>query len=143
MNEILNTLDAEVLDLQGLCDRCLGNLDLVERVLNKFEQRLPGELAELEQLLESADAAKIATAAHRIKGNSANVSAVGLARTAAAMEDHSRAGRVAELHSQMQDLRAQWARFVDCRAALRQTAAVGGRVRTSPRCAAAWEVVRQ
>ena len=41
--------NTDVLDLQGLCDRCMGNLDLVERVLDKFEQRLPAELAELER----------------------------------------------------------------------------------------------
>ena len=41
----------EVMDLEALYDRCMGNVDLMERVLNKFETRLPEELAELERLL--------------------------------------------------------------------------------------------
>src|SRR5580692_4200267 len=79
--------NADVLDLQGLCDRCMGNLDLVERVLDKFEQRLPQELAELERELELGDSAKVALVAHRIKGNSSNVSAAGLQQAAAEVED--------------------------------------------------------
>ena len=88
---------AEVLDLQGLSDRCLGNLELAQRVLDKFEQRLPAELAELERVAELGDAAKIALVAHRIKGNSSNISAAGLQQAAAEIEDLSCAGRVADI----------------------------------------------
>jgi HPt (histidine-containing phosphotransfer) domain-containing protein len=128
-------IDAEILDLQGLHDRCLGNLDLVVRVLDKFEQRLPEELAELERAVELGDAAKIALAAHRIKGNSSNISAAGLQQAAAEIEDLSRAGQVADIPPRLQKLHGQWQRYVDCRAALRPaaTAAAGqGPAPTSP-----------
>ena len=98
-------IDAAVLDWQALCDRCMGNLDLIARVLDKFEQRLPGELAELERVLELGDAAMIALVAHRIKGNSSNISAAGLQKTAAEIEDLSRAGRVADIPARLLDLR--------------------------------------
>jgi len=111
--------NSEVLDLQGLCDRCMGNLDLVQRVLDKFEQRLPEELAELERVLELGDAAKIALVAHRIKGSSSNVSAVGLHQAAAEIEDLSRAGQTADIDVRLRNLRAQWQRYVDCRPMLR------------------------
>jgi len=113
---------ADVLDLHGLCDRCMGNLELVERVLDKFEQRLPEELAELEQVLRTGDAAKIALVAHRIKGNASNISAAGLQEAAAEIEDLGRAGRVAEIHVPLRNLREQWQRFVDCRARIRPAA---------------------
>jgi HPt (histidine-containing phosphotransfer) domain-containing protein len=120
-----NATHAEVLDLQGLCERCMGNLDLVARVLDKFEQRLPGELAELEQVLELGDAAKIALIAHRIKGCSANISAAGLRQAAAEIEDLSRAGRVADVPACLRNLRQQWQRYIDCRATLRPLSGSG------------------
>ncbi|MGO9111475.1 MAG: Hpt domain-containing protein [Thermoguttaceae bacterium] len=113
---------AEVLDLQGLCDRCMGNLELVQRVLDKFEQRLPEELAELERVLELGDAAKIALVAHRIKGSSSNISAVGLHQAAAEIEDLSRAGQMADIHVRLRNLREQWQRYVDYRPTLRPSA---------------------
>ena len=111
-----NPIDAEVLDWQELCERCLGNLDLVARVLGKFEQRLPAELAELERAVEVGDAAKIALVAHRIKGNSSNVSAAGLQQAAAEIEDLGRAGRVAEIPARVRNVRQEWQRYIDRRA---------------------------
>jgi len=112
-----------VLDLQELCDRCLGNLDLVERVLDKFDQRLPGELAELEHVLKTGDAAKVTLVAHRIKGNASNISASGLQEAAAEIEDLSRAGRVADIPARLPKLREQWQRYLCCRATIQPKAA--------------------
>ena len=97
-----------------------------ERVLDKFEQRLPAELAELENALEVGDAAKITLVAHRIKGNSSNVSAAGLQQAAAEIEDMSRAGRVADIHVHLRNLHEQWQRYVDCRVTIRPSAADRG-----------------
>src|SRR5271165_4200658 len=80
--EARRSSEDDVLDLQELCDRCIGNLDLVQRVLDKFEQRLPEELAELERALELGDTAQAALVAHRIKGNASNVSAGALRQAA-------------------------------------------------------------
>jgi HPt (histidine-containing phosphotransfer) domain-containing protein len=114
----------DVMDLQGLYDRCMGNLDLMERVLDKFEQRLPEELAELERVLELGDAAMVAQVAHRIKGNTSNVSAAALRRVAEEIEDLGRAGQVAD-KALLTNLREQWHKYIDCRAALRSSAAGG------------------
>ena len=112
----------DVMDLAALHDRCLGNLELMERVLDKFEKRLPEELAELERLLELGDAAMIAQTAHRIKGNCSNVSAAGLRQAAEDIEDLGQAGRVAD-NAYVTNMREQWRRYLDCRAALRSLAA--------------------
>jgi len=87
----------KVLDLEGLLHRCMGNVDLVRRVLEKFQTRLPEELAELEKALEGADMERLARIAHRVRGSSATVSAEGLAQAAAEVEDASRAGHVADV----------------------------------------------
>ena len=108
--------NTEVLNLDGLCERCLGNLDLVQRVLGKFEQRLPEELAELERVLELGDAAKAALVAHRIKGAASNVLASGLQKAAAEIEDLSRAEQAGG-HRRAIDVlaRGQWQLYVECR----------------------------
>ena len=104
--------DPQVLDFEGLRERCMGNLDLVQRVLEKFEQRLPEELAELERVLELEDPERIAQVAHRIKGNSANISAQSLRQAASDIEDLSRAGRLASLPARVDHLRRQWERYL-------------------------------
>jgi HPt (histidine-containing phosphotransfer) domain-containing protein len=112
----------DVIDVQGLYDRCMGNLDLMERVLKKFEQRLPDELDELERVLELKDPTMIAQVAHRIKGSTSNVSAGGLQRAAEEIEDLGRAGCVAD-KACLANLREEWRRFIDRRAAIRAPAA--------------------
>jgi HPt (histidine-containing phosphotransfer) domain-containing protein len=101
------------LDLEGLRARCLGNIDLVQRVLHKFEQLLPEALAELEAGLDLEDAERIARVAHRIKGNSANVSAKGLQQAAAEIEDLSHSGRLTDIPLSFERLRAEWDRYLD------------------------------
>jgi HPt (histidine-containing phosphotransfer) domain-containing protein len=104
---------SEVLDLEGLRNRCMGNLDLVQRVLDKFQQRLPEELAELERMLELNDAEQVARVAHRIRGNSASVSAQGLQQAAAEIEDLSRMGRVTDVPVHVEHLRSEWQRYLE------------------------------
>ena len=43
-----STVSDDVLDLEDLKARCLGNLDLVERVLDKFTGQLGRDLDDLE-----------------------------------------------------------------------------------------------
>ena len=64
-----------VIDLESLEERCLGNVQLVERVLNKFTAQLEADLATLEEALEASDAETFRAIAHRLKGMSANVEA--------------------------------------------------------------------
>lgn len=102
-----------VLDLEGLRNRCMGNIDLVQRVLHKFEQLLPEALAELEAGLDLEDAEQIARIAHRIKGNSANVSAKGLQQVAAEIEDLSHTGRLTDIPLSLERLRGEWERYLE------------------------------
>lgn len=111
--QTLELFPSEVLDLQGLQTRCMGNIDFVQRVLKKFQQRLPAELAELEEMVDRRDAEQIARTAHRITGSSANVSAEGLRRAAAEIEELSRAGRVTDIPVGIAHLRHEWERYLD------------------------------
>jgi HPt (histidine-containing phosphotransfer) domain-containing protein len=101
---------AEVLDWHGLCDRCMGNLDLVERVLAKFQQQLPEALDELEEALRRGDALHLARVAHRIKGTSASVSAATLQKAAEQVEELGRDRRLDEVPERLGALRSEWLR---------------------------------
>jgi len=102
-----------VVDLEALKRRCLGNLDLVERVLGKFATQLDDDLARLAQAITDSDAEAFALVAHRIKGMSANVEARDLSRQAAAAEQCALDREIDELPfclERMQQERARVAR---------------------------------
>jgi HPt (histidine-containing phosphotransfer) domain-containing protein len=102
-----------VLDVEGLINRCMGNIDLVQRVLEKFQQRIPDELAELEDAFEHGETERLGRIAHRLRGSSATVSAEGFAQAAAEIEDASRNGRVADIPAGIEHLRSEWRRLAE------------------------------
>jgi HPt (histidine-containing phosphotransfer) domain-containing protein len=104
---------SEVLNLEELRNRCMGNIQLVQRVLEKFQQRLPEELAALENALDLNDTEQVARVAHRVKGTSASVSAKGLAQAAAEIENTSRAGCATDIPGRIEHLRDEWEKYLD------------------------------
>jgi HPt (histidine-containing phosphotransfer) domain-containing protein len=99
------------LDLPALEARCLGKLDLVERVLQTFNHQLDADLEKLEQALATGDVATFVQVAHRIKGMSANTEARQLAREAAIAEQKAREKAVTELPHHIERLRNNRAQF--------------------------------
>jgi HPt (histidine-containing phosphotransfer) domain-containing protein len=107
-----------VLDVEGLCHRCMGNIDLVQRVLKMFAERMPEEMATIEKAIELRDTEQVARVAHRVRGTSASVSADGLMRAATEIEDVSRQGRLADLPPRVEQLRGEWEKYLSCAAVL-------------------------
>ena len=68
MNRFAADEIAPVIDLDALKARCLGNLELVDRVLAKFTGQVDADLDELDQAIHDRNPAKAAQLAHRIKG---------------------------------------------------------------------------
>ena len=99
------------LDLPALEARCLGKLDLVERVLQTFNYQLDADLEKLEQALAVGDVATFAQVAHRIKGMSANTEARQLAREAAIAEQKAREKCLGDLPQHIERLRNNRAQF--------------------------------
>ncbi len=100
-----------VLDLEELKSRCLGNMDLVERVLTKFAGQLDRDLVELETAIASGDASQAAHLAHRIKGIAASVAARSLFHDASHAEEHA-------LENELDELPEYLARLQDDRSKL-------------------------
>jgi HPt (histidine-containing phosphotransfer) domain-containing protein len=113
MNASDASMTAEPANLDDLFQRCLGNLDLVQRVLQAFESHFEKDLDELESALKSASLAAAAQIAHRMKGASSNVAATSLARELASMEELTRNEQVPEAFACIGRLRDEWKRFLD------------------------------
>jgi HPt (histidine-containing phosphotransfer) domain-containing protein len=113
MSEFAVLDEVDVIDVEALKQRCLGNLDLVRRVLKKFTSQLTCDLAELERAARTGDAESFALVAHRIKGMSANVEAHELNRHAAAGEQCALARVVSELPQCLERIRQEHDRIAE------------------------------
>jgi len=91
----------------------MGNLEFVERVLTKFQQRFGENLDELEQALAREDTDQVVLVAHRLKGESASVAANALRDRAGEIEALGRAGRVSNIPDRLERLRGEWALFAE------------------------------
>jgi HPt (histidine-containing phosphotransfer) domain-containing protein len=105
MTQALQGTEQSIVDLTALKARCLGNVDLVERVLKKFAAQLDGDLKELERALSVGDASTFAAVAHRIKGSSANIEARHLSANASLAERQALTNQVTDLPQCLQQLK--------------------------------------
>ncbi|MBI3861106.1 MAG: Hpt domain-containing protein [Planctomycetia bacterium] len=102
------------LDLMSLLGRCLGNIDLILRVLASFRNAGHADLARLEQAIAQADFATVIEVAHRFKGAAGNVSAPGLRKIAMSLELLGREQNGVGLELALTQLRSEWQEFVRC-----------------------------
>lgn len=105
--------EGEVLDFEDLKARCLGNLDLVERVLTKFTGQLDRDLDELEGAIRASDLPMAAQLAHRIKGIAASVAARPLFASAAVTEESAMEQKLDHLPEHLQRLKNDREKLVE------------------------------
>lgn len=103
--------EAEILDYDALIDRCLGNIELASRLLEKLQTYLPQEIENVEKALALKDAEQVARIAHRLKGATANVSARGLNQVVEEIEKSGKTGVLSEIPASMERLHREWERF--------------------------------
>jgi two-component system sensor histidine kinase EvgS len=101
------------LDFDELTDRCLGRLDLVDRVLERFHDSVDDELAHLEEALLRANADEIASHAHRIKGTSKTLAAHRLQECAERLEASATAGQLEGMEESIKDMKHEYARIAE------------------------------
>lgn len=105
--------EVPAINLEDLFARCMGSLDLVERVLNAFEERFEQDVNELEAALRDGQTPKVRQIAHRMKGGASNVAAVGLVRELTAVENQAASGQIECLPESLGRLRSEWVRFLE------------------------------
>lgn len=102
-----------VLDLEGLLARSMGNLDRAERIIAKFLDRVPDELVRIEQSVETEDAQRTARLTHTLKGAAATLSAQALREALARLEAMARCDEMEDASACLAQVRHQWNRFVE------------------------------
>jgi HPt (histidine-containing phosphotransfer) domain-containing protein len=103
--------EADILDYDALIERCIGNIELAGRLLEKLQTCLPREIEDLEKALAMQDADQLARIAHRLRGTTANISAQGLCRAAEEIERRGKMGCLTDIPASMESLRREWERF--------------------------------
>lgn len=73
---------SQVINVDDLMARCMGNLEFVERILTIFQTRGDADLQELEDAVGSTDFARVQRISHRLKGACANAGATSLSTRA-------------------------------------------------------------
>lgn len=111
MNAQVKEQVMDVLDVEDLLGRCLGNVEFAQRILGKFQERCDEDVEALEQAVFDSDNEAIARLAHRLKGASANASAIGLQRHASEIEQAARHRSIEEVPACLESLKQEWARF--------------------------------
>lgn len=99
-------------DVMALLGRCLGNFELIVRVLARFRMTGGTDLEQLGHAIERSDFAAVVEIAHRFKGAAGNISAGGLHRIAAGMEQFGQENNAAGLPGLLSQLRTEWQEFL-------------------------------
>ena len=106
MMEALLEPNSEIINLESLKARFLGNTDLLDRVLSTFAQTLDADLRALEQAVLARNAENAAFLAHRIKGMAASIEARVLWKDASLAEESAKANSHDKLSSSLSQLHA-------------------------------------
>lgn len=110
-------------DYDGLLTRCMGDLNLLVRVVEKFQSRSQQNWEKLLDGYRSGDAQLTAQMAHSIKGAASNLSAVKLSGLAEQLEELGKAGNLVAAQSVVDQLGEE---FAKCEKEMRELAARHG-----------------
>ena len=100
------------LNFDQLVVRCMGRLELAERLLASFERRFPhSEVSQIEQSLEAGDMQAFVRLTHQLKGASANVSAPMLHSILKRIEEAGRVEQLEAIAAGLAELRGAWSEF--------------------------------
>ena len=84
------------IDFEELIDRCMGRLDLAQRILSRFSEAAEAEMLALQEALARSDRDAIGQIAHRVAGGALTASAGPLADRCRRLEHEAVAGEPGE-----------------------------------------------
>ena len=96
-----------------LSERCLGNLELMGRVLKAFGESVDSDLDTIASAIRESDVETLAITAHRIKGGAANAAAHPMSRCAAELEKAARQNDNARFEQLFKELQTSFAGFLE------------------------------
>lgn len=98
-------------------DRCLGNAELIERVLTIFVDGASDDLDVLRSAIEDGNLTQAASTAHRLKGSAANSAAYRVSAFAGKIERSAKENDASPLNSLYSDLSGSFQEFLAARQA--------------------------
>lgn len=108
-----NENEKEVFCYEDLSSRCLGNAQLIERVLSAFTNGAEDDLAVLRDAIQDQDLMQAGKTAHRLKGAAANAGAYRISETAATLERNAKNEEVDSLNDLCVQLLTSFEEFLD------------------------------
>jgi HPt (histidine-containing phosphotransfer) domain-containing protein len=108
------------MDWNDLLARCLGRIDIVDRIVRKFQTTLQADLVQLQRAVRSENTVTIAQIAHRLKGACLAVAAYELRDCAQSLEDSAVNHNLHDLPGRLGDLQEASARFLELSSTLLQ-----------------------
>ncbi len=87
-----------------------GSPDIIGELIDLFLRETPAKIAAVRQAVEQRDAAKLAKAAHSLKGSSASLGARALARVCAELETRGKTGELTAAPDLIAELEAEFER---------------------------------
>ena len=100
------------LDLEQLVHRCMGRIELAERLLKSFESRFPEDLSRIEECLYGEGSPELPRLVHQLKGATANVSAPELYASVTKMEQALEAKQAEKARTCVAEIHRAWNRYV-------------------------------
>lgn len=107
------TADAAFAIPQELIARCVGRVDLAQRVIKTFVQQLTEDLPSLSREIQDRKPDNATKIAHRVKGAAANVAAESLRSDAATLETLTREGEFESAEAVLESLEANWRDYLE------------------------------
>lgn len=105
-------------DVQQLVRRCMGRIELAERLLASYESRFPDDLFKIEACLAADDSAGLARLVHQMKGAAANVSAPALYSILSRMEQAVRDEQRETAGQCLEEVQEVWERYLQSKSSL-------------------------
>jgi signal transduction histidine kinase/DNA-binding response OmpR family regulator/HPt (histidine-containing phosphotransfer) domain-containing protein len=102
-----DTGSAPPIDFDAFLQRCVGNTQAFEKILNRFKDGLPGDLETIIECAKDSEADELAAKAHSLKGAAANLSAQSLQSIAAKIETMGRSDDLQQINEALQELEDQ------------------------------------
>jgi len=100
-------------DMEQLVRRCMGRIELAERLLKSFESRFPEDLTKIEDSLRALDTPAASRMVHQLKGAAANVSAPDLYSMLARLEDNVRGEQYGQANDCVGEIQQTWRRYAN------------------------------
>ncbi len=104
---------ARPIDHDALLKRCMGRVDLMQKIVETYLVRVGDDIQTLVKAIELENTPEIARLAHKLKGSSLTVSARDLAETAGAIETLVEASLNESLPAMAHKLEAAQSRLVE------------------------------